>query len=167
MAIGHLAIENIVYPINATTLPLTGITGGATTHTVTAFTYSIAGKVYAKATASGAATPTTDSAGGNLVLTSSGSGATLVGTGTVVVFTVNAGGTVAIYRGETTSLDAGNNFVDAPEFPALPDTVVPFAYIVVKNNTGSNLTIGTNNWSAFTSAVTQNVAYLPQRPQIA
>lgn len=160
-------MANQFYPINATTLPLSGISGAATTYTFTAATYSIDGKVYAKATASGAATPTTDSAGGNLVVTSSGSGSTLVGTGTVVVWAVNSGGTVAIYRGETTSLDASGNFVDVPEFPAIPDSVAVFAYIVVKNNTGSNLTIGTSNWSAFTSAATQNVVYLPSRPQVA
>lgn len=160
-------MANQFYPINATTLPLSGITGAATTYTFTAATYSIDGKVYAKATASGAATPTTDSSpGASLVLASSGSGATLVGYGTVVVWTVNSAGTVALYRGETTGLDASGNFVDVPEFPALPDTVVPFAYIVVKNNTGANLTIGTSNWSAFTSAVTQNVSVLPSRPQV-
>jgi hypothetical protein len=167
MAIGNLAVSNLFFPINATTLPLSGITGAATTYTFTAATYALGGKVYAKATAAGAATPTSEATGLSLVLTSSGSGATLVGTGTVLVWTVNASGTVALYRGSLESLDAASAFLRAPEFPALPDTVVPFAYVVLKNNTGSNLTVGSSNWSAFTSAVTQNVMYMPERLQVA
>lgn len=158
MAIGNLATGTFAIP-TSTTNSLSGITGAATTYTATQFSFAIDGKVYLKATASGAATPTTEAASGTLVLAT--------GYGTVIVWTVNSSGTVALYRGETQALDAGNNFVDAPEFPALPDTVCPFAYTVHKNYSGSNFTIGTTNWNtASTAHATQNVIYLPSRPQI-
>ncbi len=157
MAIGNLASGNLVFS-GTTTLPLSGITGAATTHTVTAFTYSIDGKLYLKATASGAATPTTDSAGGNLVLATA--------KGTVVVWALNAAGTVAIYRGETVDLDSANAMKTAPAFPLLPATACPFAYTLHKNYSGSNFTIGTTNWNtASTAHATQNIAYMPERPQ--
>lgn len=158
MSIAHLPIGTFAIP-TSTTNSLSGITGAATTYTATQFTFAIEGKVYLKATASGAATPTTDAA----------SGATLTlatATGTVLVWTVNSSGTVSVYKGDTVALDASNNFLQTPNFPAVPATQCPFAYTVHKNYSGSNFSIGSTNWNtANTSHTTQNVFYLPERPQ--
>lgn len=158
MAIGNLATQTFAIP-TSTTNSLSGITGAATTYTATQFSFVLDGKVYLKATASGAATPTTEAAGGTLVL------ANLYAT--VIVWAVDSGSTVKLYRGETVPVDAAGNILDAPEFPALPDTVCPFAYTIHKNYSGSSFTIGSTNWNtASTAHATQNVMFLPSRPQI-
>lgn len=157
MAIGNLATGTLAIPTSATNM-LSGITGAATTYTATQFAFAIDGKAYLKATASGAATPTTDSAGGTLVLATA--------YGTVVVWCVNSSGTVSVYRGETVALDGSNAFTRAPAFPAIPGTVCPFAYTTHRNYSGSNFTIGSTNWNTGSTAhATQNCMYLPERPQ--
>ena len=159
MAIGNLATGTFAIP-TSTTNSLSGITGAAATYTATQFSFAIDGKVYLKATASGASTPTTDSATGAALTLSNGYGC-------VCVWTVDSGGTVAIYKSSEVALDASRNFVGGyPNFPAIPATVAPFAYTVHKNYSGSGFTFGTTNWNTSNTAhATQNVIYLPERPQ--
>lgn len=160
MGINTVASGSFALP-TSTTNSLSGITGAATTYTATEFKYVINGRVYLKATDASAATPTTDSAGGNLVLAS--------GYGTVIAWTVNTSGTVKIYRGETVKIDIYSpyDWSQAPEFPSTPGNEAVFAYTLHKNYSGSDFTIGTTNWNtASTAHTTVNVAYLPERPEL-
>lgn len=143
---------------------LTGISGGATTYSTgaDAIKFAIDGKAYSKAQVSGGATPTTD---GN-----TGAGITLTANnGTVVVWGLNASGTVSVYQGSEESLDSAGDFIVAPQFPRLPDTVAPFAYTIHKagSTTVGTWDFGTDNWNAtgMTHTVV-DVMQLPSRPQV-
>lgn len=138
--------------------------GGNTTHATTnAVNYCIGGKAYVKAAITGGTTPTTDgSTGAAITLTANN--------GTVVVWALDASGNVKVYKGETQALDAAGNFVDAPEFPAVPDTVAAFAYHVIKagSTTSGTWTFGSSNWNATgLSHSAKDVFFLPVRPQVA
>ena len=152
-------------PVNMafTKAGLTGISGAATTYSTgsSAQIYCINGKAYSKAQVSGGTTPTTDAA--------SSAAITLTANyGTVVVWTLNSAGTVAVYKGSTESLDSAGNFLRAPSFPTLPDTVTAFAYTIHKggSTTSGTWTFGSSNWNAagLTHTVV-DICALPDRPQ--
>jgi hypothetical protein len=143
---------------------LTGISGAATTFSTgsAAILYSLDGKAYSKAQVSGGTTPSTDgNTGLPINLTAN--------FGTVVVWALDKDGNVKVYQGDEEALSASGSFNRAPEFPALPDTVAPFAYSVHKagSTTSGTWTFGSSNWNAtgVTHAV-QDVMELPSRPQV-
>lgn len=148
---------------------ITGVAAtAATTYSATpvgtgaAISYSIAGKTYTKATITGGASPTTDG------ITAAAFPALAANSGSVFVLALDAAGNVKGYQGSVESLDASGSFMVAPQFPAIPDTVAPFAYIVVKaGSTASAWTFGASNWNAtgITSA-SQAICELPKRPVI-
>ena len=87
--------------------------------------------------------------------------------GCALTWALNAAGTVSVYQGSVTALDSANAFEIAPVSGSTPDTVVPFAYQILKNSSaGSAVVIGTTNWNAagFTNAIV-NVFVMPNRPQ--
>jgi hypothetical protein len=142
---------------------LTGISGAATTYSTSATTlqYSVAGKAATKAQVSGGATPTTDAVTAAAI--------TLVANqGRVVVWGLNAAGTVQCIAGPVETLDSSGAFINAPQFPALPDTFAAFAYHLMKagSSTVGTFTFGTSNWNAtgMTHTVV-DVLVLPDRPQ--
>lgn len=143
-----------------------GLTAGATTSTYTtaaATTCSIGGKMATTLAAqTNAATPTTDGNGAAFT-------ALAASQGCILVFTVNAAGTLKVFQGPSEALDAANDFESACDFPYIDlSTYAPFAYVVVKNSAaGSAWTFGTSNWSAtgLTDTYT-DVTTLPLRPQI-
>jgi hypothetical protein len=143
---------------------LTGISGGATTYSTgsAGFSFALDGKAYTKTQVSGGATPTTDGRTGAAInLTAN--------YGTVVVWAVNSAGTVSVYQGGEEALDSAGNFKVAPAFPALPDSVAPFAYTIHKaaSNTSGTWTFGSSNWN--TTGLTHTVVdvmQLPSRPQV-
>lgn len=147
----------------ATTPGLLALSGAVNTHTTTAtINYAIDGVLRQKTSITGGTTPTTDANTGLAfpALTTS--------KGTVVVWGLNAAGSVRLAQGTIESLDAGNAFVRAPQFPAIPTDFVPFAYSVLKlSSAGTTVTVGTSNWNAtgFTNS-TKDVAYLPSRPVV-
>jgi hypothetical protein len=140
-----------------------GLTAGTTTtYTTTVATDFIVNGVFGTqfGTKTNQATPTTD------WNTAAAFTALAVNKGSVFVWGCIAAGTVKVCQGSVEDLDASGNFKVAPKFPAIPDTMVPFGYFVVKNDsTGSTWTFGSSNWTATGITVTAtNVALLPPRP---
>lgn len=144
---------------------LTGLAGAATTFTTgVAILYALAGKAFNKAAVAGGATPITDAATGKAIIV-------LPGTGTVVLWCLDAAGAVKLVQGSAEPLEKdGTLFQFAPpQFPLVDDTLVPFAYSVHKVvTTGAAFTVGVSQWSAAGSSHTvQDIITLPGRPQIA
>jgi hypothetical protein len=141
---------------------LTGLSGAATTYTLgTAIAYALYGKLYSKSTAAGAATPTTDAVTGAAITVKPGYG-------TNVLWCLDSAGNVKVVQGSTELLDASGTFqFAAPQFANLPDTLVPFAYAVIKNvSTGTLFTFGTSNWNQAGITVTaSDIMAVPNRPQ--
>jgi hypothetical protein len=87
----------------------------------------------------------------------------------IVLGTLTAGGTtLRAVQGEIEALDAdGGEFIVAASFPQVPDTMCPFAYIIIKNgSTGSAWTFGTTSFGA--TGITDtfvDIAIMPDRPQ--
>ena len=137
-----------------------------TVTTTTAATYSIGGKIYAQGAAwTNKAHPTTDS----------NSGAAFVNIpanyGGVVVYGTDSGGSnLLAVQGKITPLDASGAFIYGPDFPAIPDTMCPLGYLVVKCDSTATLgwTPATSNQSgvAGVTYARQDVSTLPARPQI-
>lgn len=143
-----------------------GFAAGTTTTTTTANTtiYSLAGKAYSAAAASNAATPTTDAL----------TGAAFVGVaankGSIFAFCRDAAGNIKVVQGDVKSLDVSGNFIDAPQFPIIPDTLACYAYLVIKcGSTASTWTMGSSNMSGATGVTYAfvDVLTLPVRPQVA
>ncbi len=149
-------------------------TGAETVHDSTvAMNFCINGKAYQKSgTNVDAATPTTDYNTGAAfpVLVGGNSVAGAYGQGCVVVWAYNAALAVKCMMGPRQALDAAGNFIVAPQFPAIPDDVCPFAYQVCKAGATAavNIAFGTSNWNAtgFTQAIV-NILAMPARPQVA
>lgn len=156
------------------------VTGGAattfvtTTGAATQISYLINGKSYAKTPATGIAMPAVDVNSGNaFVPLNAGSGTTAqpVAYGTIFVFGLDAGGNYRVAQSKDANvlLDSAGNFIYAPQFPVLPDSIAPFGYLVVKGAFNSAAwTLGTSNWNATgITTSTQDVGTLTNRPQVA
>lgn len=146
----------------ATNTGLLTATGAETVYdTTVAIDYSIGGKAYRKATVADGTTPTTDGDGAALSTLAASKGC-------VMVWCLNAAGTVSVFQSDVNDLDASDAFEVVPNFPVVDlDTYCPFAYQVITNgSTGSTFTFGSSNWNAtgITVAI-QNVLTLPRRPQ--
>jgi hypothetical protein len=87
-----------------------------------------------------------------------------------VVFCLDSADAVKIVAGEVVALDAGGAFLDAPEFPNVPDTLCPMGYVIVKGGAtlSGTFTVGSSNWNTtgMTYVVT-DVFGMPDRPQTA
>jgi len=158
-----------------TQIPLTlavskaGLTAGTTTTYTTANTvnFAVQGKAFTRAAATNVATPTLDVTTGVAFLPVSAN------QGCVFVFSWDTTSTpvLRVSQGPINALDTGGLFVNAPNFPMVPDTVCPFGYLVFRG--GSTLvgtwTFGTNNLSSVTGATYTfvDVLTLPGRPQVA
>jgi hypothetical protein len=149
--------QRLLGPSATTTNGLLTATGAETVYdTTVAITYCIQGE------AQTAKAAVTDSATGSAAATLTAN------KGRVVVWALSAGGTVVCYHGKNTDLDTSGNFVTAPQFPDVPDTVAPFAFQVLKaGSTAGTITFGTSNWNAtgFTNSITNVILGLPNRPQ--
>jgi len=147
-----------------TSAGLTGLSGAATTFsTGGTVTYSINGVAYTRTAISGGTTPTTDA----------NTGATLrpinANQGSVFVWCFDAGGNTRVLQGTVEALDSSGNFINAPQFPTIPDTLCPWAYTVIRGGStlASPFQFGTSNWN--TTGVTisvKNVLVMPLRPQV-
>lgn len=147
-----------------TTSSLLTATGAETVHDSTVLlNFCINGKAYTKSgTNADQVTPTSDHVTGATFT------ALTASEGCVMVWCYNASGTVKVVQSEINTLDAAGLFVDACEFPVLPDDIVPFAYMVCKaGSTAGTVAFGTSNWNAtgFTNAIV-NIMTLPNRPQV-
>jgi hypothetical protein len=87
--------------------------------------------------------------------------------GCVFIMSVTAAGALAIHQGPLKDLDpSSGEFKDghAPPFPAIDlGTYLPFGYIVIKNNSGSDFDFGSTTWSTYETMV--DISTLPTRPQ--
>lgn len=110
------------------------------------------------------ATPTTDH------LTGAAFPALAINQGVAIVLgTIAAGGTnVVAVQGEIKNLDSGTvEFAIAPPFGTIPDTMCPFAYIIITNaSTGAAWTFGTTTFAATGIVDTfVDIGMMPDRPQ--
>ncbi len=149
--------------------------GTTTTFNTTGATiFSVRSKFYTKNAAANQATPTTDITDGlpftPLAFPAS---ATVGGQGSVFVFcfrgVVGAPPVAFVAQGTVEQLDVNGNFINAPQFPVIPDGYCPFGYVVVTlgPTAVANWTFGTNNLSGVTgvSYFFQDITNLPDRPQ--
>lgn len=148
----------------ATNSGLLTATGAVTTYdTTVAIEYMIGGKFgTALAAVTTGATPPADANGVTLATLTADQGC-------ILVWGVNAAGTVQVMQGETQAIDGDSDlFLKEPQFPALPADFCPFAYQVLKTTGAAGvITIGTSNWDAtgFSNAIV-NIGVLPDRPQV-
>ena len=159
-------------------VPLTLFLGKAaaaagTTSTLTTtgtMVFGLRGKAVSRAAFTNQATPTTD------ITTGAAFVAVAAGFGAVVVLGLDSAGTLRACQGPQLTLDgiaagASASFIIAPQFPPIPDTVCPFAYVVVKVGTaGAAWTFGTSNLTgppANTAITFVDVVTMPDRPQVA
>lgn len=110
------------------------------------------------------ATPTTDH------LTGAAFPALAINQGVAVVLgTIAAGGTnLVAVQGDIQALETGTTeFLIAPHFGSIPDTMCPFAYVIITNDsTGSAWTFGTSSFTATGILDTYvDIAAMPDRPQ--
>lgn len=91
-----------------------------------------------------------------------------------LVWGINNAGAIRLSQGPIINTEAGvgttaGNFLQAPQFPMLPDDFCPIGYQIVRTSpTGSSFTPGTTAWAAsgITCSVIRNISCLPARPQI-
>jgi len=140
----------------------------------TACTYSIKGKIYVQGAAwTNQATPTANADGSAFTAVPRGS-STDGGYGCVFVIGVDSGGNMKVQQGELVRLTpdavATATFRDAPEFPAIPDTMCPLGYMLLKvdsNLVAASWTFGASNLASLTGTTKTFVdcSTLPDRPQ--
>ena len=157
-------------PLTLCTSKATAAAGTTTTFSTTGATlYCIKGKAFTTSAAANAATPTTDAA------TAVAFVPVAVGYGCAFVLCYDGSSTTAataikVVQGTQVALDASGNFVVAPQFPSIPDTLCPFAYLITKvGSTGAAWTFGSSNLAGPPTGVTHtfvDVMTLPGRPQI-
>lgn len=152
--------------------------GTTSTYTTAATTVCSFGGKFGTTLGAGSnvASPTTDAATGlafNPI--QAGSADTRNGRATVVVAGVNAAGAIRYCQGSVVKTALGvtttaGAFIDAPQFPTLPDDFVPLAYFLIRNSpSAAAFTVGTTSWTAsgITCSTPQNISTLPDRPQTA
>lgn len=158
--------------INGLTMSLkaTGLTKGTTsTYTTTAASEGIInGKhVTALGIQTNTATPTTDAVTG-LAFT-----ALTDNQATVLVFGQTAAGAIQMAQGTIVPTQVGvtttaGDFINAPQFPTLPDDFMVLGYLLVRTApSASDWTAGTSSWTAtgVTASAMVECAVLPDRPQ--
>ncbi len=147
-------------------------TGSSISTTVTA-NWCCNGKEQVAQTAlTNAATPTTDFNTGKAFPVLQGV-ASAGGEGAMVVYGYLEGGangiaTVKAMQGPKVALDSSGNFLNPPQFPAIPDNITPFAYQVIKMfGQAATFQLGVTSWAASgASNVIQNCKQLPVKTQI-
>lgn len=142
---------------------LTGLSGAATTFTTgVALTFAILGKAFTRAAFTAAATPVVDGVTGKAIVIQPG-------TGTVVMWCVDAAGNLQLVQGSAEVLDKDSNgFASAPpSFPLVADNLVPFAYSIHRVAAGgAAFTIGVSQWAQASSFhAAQDIITIPGRPQ--
>jgi hypothetical protein len=146
------------------------VLGTTSTYTTTASTATAANGVFGTTLTAqtNTASPTVDATTGVAFVPMTANQAS------VLVWGVNAAGVIKLAQGQVVPTEVGvtttaGNFINAPQFPALPDDFVPLAYNLVRTSpTGSSFTAGTTAWAAsgITCSVAKNVQTLPARPVI-
>lgn len=153
-----------------------GTTSTITTTANTACSFDgVFGTVYSAANNAAATTPTIDAVTGEAFAPISANKAT------VVVVAVNAAGEVHLAQGSVVDTTVGvtttkGNFILAPQFPVLPDTLCPIGYGLVRTAPdAAAFTVGTSSWTASgiyvglngTTTMANVNGTLPARPKTA
>lgn len=129
--------------------------------------FAIKGKAYSKAAMSNAATPTTDAS------TGSAFNPVPANKGSIFVVGFDKDGNLKASQGSVENLSTAGLFINAPQFPVVPDTVCPIGYIVIKAGSSASSSpgwlFGASNMSSVTGITYTfvDVVGLPPRPQIA
>lgn len=147
----------------------TGLVKGTTSTYTTTVTSAgmINGKYVTGLTAQTAtATPTTDAVTGAAFVPLTANQATVLVIGQKADSTIQMaqGSIVPTATGVTTTAGA---FINAPQFPILPDDFMVFGYAIVRTSpTGNAFTAGTTSWTASGITATEFVqcGVLPDRP---
>lgn len=99
----------------------------------------------------------------------------LPNTAATVVFGVTPAGALVAVQGTALPTEAGvttavGAFINAPQFPAIPDDMTPFAYTVVRSapSLTAGFSVGVTSWAASGASCTvfRNIGTLPDRPKI-
>ena len=168
----NLAFAPATFCVSKATLAASTTTTFSTTG---ATLYSINGKAFSTAAAgAGTATPTTDANTGAAFV------ALQPNRGCVFVFAYNGNGVAAtgirVVQGPIEVLDgtlagASASFINAPQFPVVPDNLCAFAYVVTKvGASGAAWTFGVSNLAgppANTLHTFVDIMTIPGRPQVA
>jgi len=149
--------------MNRDSTALTGLSGGATTVSTTGTpSYYYLGKIIASTNQSSGATPTTDIATGAAFV------ALATGQGSLFVFGWDASAPTVFSVAQGPVVTAANvtNGAAAYDFPSIPSTFVPVAYVTISYVGASTWTFGTSNWNATTTTIGTviNCALLPNQP---
>jgi hypothetical protein len=149
----------------------TGLTAGTTsTYTTTATSNAVvAGRFTTALTAqTNTASPTTD------VNTGVAFRSLTPNQATVLVWGLTTAGAIRVAQGSIESTATGvtttvGAFINAPQFPTLPDDFCPIGYTLVRTApSASTWTAGSSSWAASgVSATFVNVSTLPERPATA
>lgn len=132
-----------------------------------AINFCIKGKAYTHAALSNTATPTTDA------VTGAAFNAIPANYGAVIAIGFNAAGTLIAAQGPLQALDATGNFINAPQFAPIPDTMCAIGYEVIKaGSTASSapgFVFGTSNQASVTGITYTlvDLMTMPDRPQVA
>ncbi len=158
-------------PLTLCLAKVTLAAGTTTTISTTGTThFAIKGKAYSKTAITNGATPTTDATTGAAFV------AQAIGTGCVYVVGFDKDGNIKTSQGTVVTLDADGGFVDLPKFPAIPDTMCPIAYTLIRlaPATATTPAVATWTWGTNNQASVTGVTYaradcvtLPDRPQAA
>ena len=148
----------------------TGLIRGTTsTYTTTVISAGMINGKYVTALAAqtNTATPTTDANTGAAFVPLTANQATVIVVGQTVagVIQMAQGSIVPTVTGVTTTAGA---FINAPQFPNVPDDFMPLGYLLVRTSpTGNAFTAGTTSWTASGITTTEFVqcGAFPDRPQ--
>ena len=139
---------------------LTGLSGAAKTISYTGNpAFALGGKLLTGDTCSGGSLATTDIATSEAFLPLANGEACLF------VFGWNAAGEWKVAQGPIVDYADLVNGAAALDFPVIPDTIVPFAYVPIRNADATDFLFATSNWDTTpTIGTVVNVALLPTQP---
>jgi len=156
----------IIHNMSFTDAGLTG-TGAETVYdTANTLTYAIDGVLKAKTAVTDGVTPTTD------INTGAAFNAVLPDQACLLLWLINAAGTVAMAQGDIVDVDGDTDDLKNPaQFPIAPAGYAPFAYTLFQTDGTSSaggLLPGTSNWNATgLTATHREIAFIPSRPILA
>lgn len=160
----------MIQPLTMTLAKVTLAAGTTTTLSNTGTThFAIKGLAYSKAAMTNVAAPSTDAATGAAFT------AIAPGTGAILVVGFNAAGTLLVAQGPSKSLDGSSTsgatalFVNAPDFPSVPDTMCPIGYISAKiGSAGAAWTFGTTTNTSPANCLISfaDLVTMPARPVV-
>ena len=145
---------------NGASAVLTGLSGSAKTISYTGNpAYTIAGAKYVGDTCSGGALLTTDATTGDAFLPLAN------GYACMFVFSWNTAGEWVVSQGPIIAYADLVNGSAALDFPSIPATLCPFAYVPIRNANATAFLFATNNWDTTpTIGTVVNVTLLPTQP---